>query len=224
MKISEKLKAHDHAVAWQGKSRVPKWTPNAAWTAPVLRVECVGIDGEIDQEQLPKPVGVRVVHGRARGASVHLFIVRTLGYLRELGTTSPSQQVCDLIFVVGMGLPVIGASTWRMAGGDPKKLSPTQVIFHKAASAVKDVVFRYKGDFRMDNTEVMRALEKCTGLPGSKWALQLDKSTPGMPMAAPRKETTELVEITSLASLGDWIIQARVLHKWGCRGWSLRPA
>ena len=203
-----------------GKARVPRWTPNAAWKAPELRVERVAVDDDIDTDRLPELApGVRVILGRARGEQMDLLVVGAMGYLRELGPR-PSQQLCDLIFLVGRGVPLISASTWRAVGGEPRKLASPHVVFHKAASELKKVVFRYKGDFRMDNPEVMRALDKCGQLPRSKWKVQLDKSKPGTPMAAPPSDT-ELVEITSLASLGNWIINARVLQKWGCRGFGV---
>ena len=114
-------------MAWHNKPRVPKWTPNAAWKPPELHVDRVGIDDEIDKDRLPL-TKVRVVLGLARGEGMDLLVVNGMGYLRELGTR-PRQQVCDLIFVVGRGLPVIGASTWRIVMGEPKKLSSTQIIF-----------------------------------------------------------------------------------------------
>jgi hypothetical protein len=212
------LKIHDREVAFMGRARVPKWVPNAAWKAPGLLVERVAIDEDIDKDRLP-PAQVSAVLGRARGERMDLLVVGAMGYLRELGLR-PSQQLCDLIFLVGRGLPVIGASTWRAVGGEPKKLASSQVVFHKAAAELKKVVFRYKGDFRMDNAEVMRALDKVAELPKSKWKVQLDKSKPGTPMAAPPSDT-ELVDIKSVASLGDWIINARVLQKWGCRGFGV---
>jgi hypothetical protein len=229
-KKSETLKTHDREVAFEGKARVPKWTPNAAWKAPKLHVERVSIDEDIDKDRLP-PTKVVVLLGRARGERMDLFVVGAMWYLRELGPR-PSQQVCDLIFLVGRGLPVIGASTWRAVRGDPTKLASAQVVFHKAVATQeirpgrvaaggrkKEVLFRYKGAFRMDNPEVMRALDKCAALPRSMWRVQCDNST-CTPMAAPPKNT-ELVEITSLASLGKWIIEARVLQKWGCRGFGV---
>jgi len=182
--ITDRLKTHDHATAFMGKARVPKWTPNPAWKAPELRIQRVAIDNNIDKDRLPEAQGVRVILGRARGEQMDLLVVGTMGYVRELGP-GPSQQVCDLIFLVGRGMPLIGASTWRAVGGDPEKLTSTQVVYHKAASELNKVVFRYKGDFRMDNPEVMRALDKCAELPKSKWKVQLDKSKPGTPMAAP---------------------------------------
>ena len=81
-------------------------------------------------------------------------------------------------------------------------------------------MFRHKGDFPMDHPEVFRALVNCAALPGSKWKLQLDKESPGMPVAAP-PDDTELVEMTTLASLGEWVINARVLQKFGCRGFGV---
>jgi len=220
-KISRKSKAHDRAVAWMHHPRVPKWKAKAAWKAPRLHIERVAIDDDIDKTRLP-PTEAPVILGRARGERMDLLIVGAMGYLHKLGANA-SQQLCDLIFVVGKGLPVIGASTWRAVGGDPKKLASEQVVFHKAASQVKVVVFQYTGNFRMENPEVMRALDTCAAWPKSKWKVQF-KSGPqaGMPLAAPAHDTdSELVEITSLASLGHWIINARVLQKWGCKGFGV---
>ena len=46
------------------------------------------------------------------------------------------------------------------------------------------------------------------------------KGSPGMPVAALPGDT-QLVELTTLASLGKWIISARVLQKFGCRGFQV---
>lgn len=207
-------------MAFLGQSRIPKWIPNRAWKAPELRVERVVIDGAIDPHALPPLArGVRALLGYARGELADLLVVGSMGYLRELGPT-PCQQLCDWIFVVGRGVPVIAASTWRAVGGEPKKLYSSQVVFHKAASELKDVVFRHTPEFRSDNVSVMWALDKIAALPNSKWRVSVDKSRPGMPMPAPAKGT-ELVEIDGLASLGDWILKARVLQRWGCRGFGV---
>ena len=180
------------------------------------------IDGNIDPPALPPLAqGVRALLGYARGELADLVVVHSMGYLRELGPT-PCQQLCDLIFAVGRGLPVIAASTWRAVGGDPRKLCPAQVVFHKAASEVNDVMFRHRPEFRIDNASVMWALDKVAALPKSKWRVSVDKSRPGRPMP-PVAVGTELVQIDSLASLGDWILKARVLQRWGCRGFGVKP-
>jgi len=223
-KITQDQQTHDHAVAFQNESRVPKWINKAAWTEPALNIQRVAIQGDISQDiQAP---GVRLVLGRSRGATMDLLIVGDMSYLREMGT-EPSQQVCDLIFVVGRGLPVIGSSTWRAVGGNPSKLTASQIVFHKAPTAdkrrnrqFKKVLFRYSEDFKLDHLEVWQALVKCSQMPGSKWKVQLDKGSPGMPVAA-LPDDTQLVELTTLASLGKWIISARVLQKFGCRGFQV---
>lgn len=208
-------------MAFLGKARVPKWVPKKAWKAPELRINRVTIDDNISRDSLPQLApGVRAILGYARCERADLVVVGAMWYLRALGPT-PRQQLCDLIFVVGKGLPVISASTWKAVQGDPKKLASTQVVFHRAASELKKVIFRYKGDFRMENPEVMRALHQCTESPASKWKTQLDNSRPGTPMAAPPADT-ELIEITSLASLGEWIMKSRVLQNWGCRGFGVK--
>ena len=225
--ITQKQVSQDHAVAFFGKPRIPEWKEKVALKAPSsvvkhqLNIEKVAFDGDIDHSQLPQAGGVRILHGRQRGQQMDLFIVQSMSYMLEINEASPIQQVCDLIFVVGRGLPVITGSTWKALGGVPRKLAFSQAVCHQAATRLGKVLFRHKGEFRMEHPEVMRALDNCAELPGSKWKVQLDRSKPGKDMEGPPSDT-EVVELSDVKSLGHWVIQARMLEKWGCRGFVVR--
>lgn len=213
-KISDDKKYADSARAWRGGPQFPKWKPVRPWKATQLAVKRIAIDTSISRANFPALArGLEEVQGPQRCLRARLLILGSMQYLQEFATTGMKQQLCDLIFVIGLGLPVVAATTWRTVGADPTKLDHTQVVFHQPATKIKKKVFRYKRDFKLDHPEVLQALFACGELPGSLWRCQLDKGQP----LAPLPKDTELIEVRDLASLGGEILKARALEKGGCR-------
>jgi len=212
-KISEDKKQAEQAKGW-GAGGFPRWKPKPAWKSLNIAVNCVAIDASIRRADLPALApGLAEVHGTRRCAQAPLLVVGCMQYMREVGTAPGTQHICDLIYVIGTGLPVIAASTWKIVGGDPKKLTHGTVMYHCRATKIKKKVFRYKRAFAVDHPEVLRALLICQRLPQSMWQCQLST---GRPLAA-LPEGTQLIEVSDLASLGREIIKARALEKGGCR-------
>ena len=142
-------KITDTKAAWDQTighiAGAPRWTARLPWKTPALAVHHVAIDLYIPRPDLPALVGVAEYCGPQRCSGADLLIVGCMNYMQGLprcvvsidGQRSRMVQACDIILVIGLGLPVIAASSWRIAGGNPKNLNNASVIFHKAAATIK---------------------------------------------------------------------------------------
>jgi hypothetical protein len=99
--------------------------------------------------------------------------------------------------VLAMGVPVVTASTWAVAGGDPKKLRPTCVIHHAPAARAKAREFVYTPQFAENLLDVLNALRDCVAFSKSVWNVK-----PLTPNPQPLAGGVERIQLTSLASLG----------------------
>jgi len=212
-KISQDKQGVERVKALGGP-QFPKWQPRPAWKAITLRANRVAFDASIERADFPAlGPALEEVQGSRRCAQAQLLIVGCMQYLRELAAVPGKQHLCDLIYVIGRGVPVITGSTWKMVEGDLANVPQKSVVFHRPAAIITKKLFRYKREFVWDHAEVLQALRFCAELPKSSWQVQLDK---GKPLAAVPKDT-ELIEVSDVASLGRVIIKARALEKGGCR-------
>ena len=195
--------------------RFPKWKSNPALPpAPRLGdVANVAVDPDIPRQDLPAlPGGLQALIGIRRCARANLFIIASMRKLQTFAASASKQQLVDLLYVIAMGVPAVTASTWQVAGGDPKKLRPTCVIYHAPAARATAREFVYTPQFAAEHLDVLNALRDCAALSKSVWNIK-----PLTPNPQPLAGGVERIQVTSLASLGQGILKARVLERWGCR-------
>ena len=102
--------------------------------------------------------------------------------MARLHTCGPDdwEQLCDLICIIGLGLPVVVASTWRIAGGQPSNLRAhaSGITSHAPASQIKPRTFSFGRQLEKDHPDLHFAIFHCTQLPKSKWKLKEDSDQP----------------------------------------------
>ena len=120
------------------------------------------------------------------------------------------EHLCDLIYTIGLGLPVVVASTWRIAGGLPSKLAAqaSGITLHAPAALQKPCTFMLDKRRVDAHPELDFALRHCSQRPKSKWNVCLDK---GQPLAA------HGVRAATISSLSKAIFKQRALHADSCR-------
>jgi hypothetical protein len=90
-----------------------------------------------------------------------LMVVPSMASLR---TCAPDdrEHLCDLIYIVGLGFPVVVASTWRIAGGRPSKLAAqaSGITLHSPAM-LKPCTFMLDPQLKASHPELNFALWHC---------------------------------------------------------------
>ena len=147
-----------------------------------------------------------------------LFI---LGSPRPLHQCDPNDwhHCCDLIYTVGLGVPVLLASKWREIGGNPAKLTTQTegLITHRPAiTSGAPCNFVLTRAFKSDYPELHFALEHCAYQPKSQW---------NVCVASQRREPTPIdLHVTSISELAAAILKRRKLGAAGGRGYALEAS
>jgi hypothetical protein len=116
---------------------MPKWKAAPAWKASgamekIRDVTKIAVDAKI--QTLPA-TQCTIKEGSRRLMSpqnAELMIVLNAARLHACGVFD-WQHLCDLIYIIGAGLPVVCASAWRLAGGRPSNLVFGQEHFFACA-------------------------------------------------------------------------------------------
>jgi hypothetical protein len=175
----------------------------------------IAVDDGIPAKELPAIGGshLTVMKGlrRMNKCNAQLMVFRSMAQLHTCGRCD-RQHLCDLIYIIGLGVPVVVASTWRMTGGDPKKLADraSGIAIHLPASE-DQFTFMLEKNFATSEEEVVVALAHCARQPKSKWRVITDK---GRPLAG------NGVKVASIAELAAAVVKLRKLHRGGCRGYA----
>jgi len=145
-----------------------------------------------------------------------------VGSAARLHACSPGdwEHLCDLIYIVGLGKPVVVASTWRMAAGSPSRLVAHAggITWHAPAALRKTCHFILKRELVNDHKELIIALGHCEKQPKSKWTVVLDK---GQPLAAKANS----VRASSISELATAVLKLKTFHEDSCRrGYALSLA
>ena len=174
----------------------------------------IAVDDGIPATDLPDIDSdrIRVFKGprRMHKCNAQLMVFRSMAQLHTCGPLD-RQHLCDLIYIIGLGVPVVVASTWRMTGGNPAKLAEraSGIVIH--LPALEDqFTFMMERDFATSEPELVVALGHCAEQPKSKWRVIRDK---GRPLAA------KGAKVSSIAQLAAVVMKLRKLHRGGCRGY-----
>ena len=209
------------ALTGGAPSKFPKWKNIPAWKAPDV-VESfawmhrIAVDDGIPATDLPDIDSSRitVLRGprRMHKCNAQLMVFRSMAQLHTCGPLD-RQHLCDLIYIIGLGVPVVVASTWRMTGGNPAKLADraSGIVIH--LPALEDqFTFMLERNFANseEGSELVVALGHCAKQPNSKWRVYVDS---GRPLAA------KGAKVSSIAQLAAVVMKLRKLHRGGCRGY-----
>ena len=201
----------------------PKWKPIPAWKASgaiekLMDVRKIAVDAKILARDLPA-TPCTIVQGNRRLMSPQNASLMVVGHAARLHTCGSSDldHLCDLIFIIGLGLPVVLAATWKVAGGHPSRLAALGCGFflHASAAKKKPCTFMLGRFLRNAHPEVKFALQHCAEQTKSKWTVVADK---GQPLAA------NGVRVDSTSQLAAAILKLRTLEADGSRGYSLGPS
>lgn len=144
-----------------------------------------------------------------------LMIVKSAARLHECAS-SDWAHLCDLIYVIGLGLPAVDAPTWKAAVGAPRRLAGQGrvggIFLHAPAATKTPCKFVLSPLLIEAHPELRLALQHCAGQPNSKWKVVKDK---GQPLAA------NDVRAASVRQLADAILNLRTLLVDGCRGYKV---
>jgi hypothetical protein len=202
---------------------LPKWKAEGAWKPSgaiqkLKDVKKIAVDTQVHERNLPA-TACTIVQGNRRlmkPQNASLMIIASADRLHTCGS-SDCAHLCDLIFIIGLGLPVALASTWRTAGGHPSRLPAKDPGLFLHASAAKKKPFTFMlGSFLADTyPELGFALWQCTKQDKSQWKVIKDK---GQRLATP------FVRADSIKQLAAAIFKLRTLEEDGCRGYAFGAA
>ena len=203
--------------------KLPKWKASPAWRASgaaenLRYVRKIAVDAQLSASDLPS-TACKICQGprRLMAANASLMVV---GSAARLHTCSSSdwEHLCDLIYIVGLGLPVVVASTWRIAAGCPCRLvaHASGITWHASAAIRKPCNFILDKALVAAHEELIHALGYCQKQPKSKWTVELDK---GQPLAA------NGVRASSIRELATAVLKLKTFHEDSCRrGYALSRA
>lgn len=201
-------------------AKFPKWKANPAWKNPgsiegLKYVTKIAVDEGIPAEDLPAIGGRLTIQRGSRrlfSTNARLMVIRSMAHLH---TCAPGDwaHLCDLIYIVGLGVPVVVASTWRIAGGDPSRLAAhASGIASHAPALLTPCTFLLDRGLDAEHPELRFALEHCANRPKSKWKVFLDRR---QPLAA------DVVKAATIRQLAAAIFKLRTLHADGSRGYAV---
>jgi hypothetical protein len=200
--------------------KMPKVTTRPAWKPSGARqllrdVEKVAVDTQI--RDLPAtPCTIKTGCRRLMcPQNASLMVVASTARLHACGPFD-CQHLCDLIYIIGLGLPAVLASTWRSAGGRPAKLEQAKGLFlHARAAKLKPCTFLLGSSLKEEHPELRFALQHCAQPADSKWTVLTDR---GQPLAA------NFVRVGTLSQLAAAILKLTTLKADGCRGYEISGA
>ena len=182
-----------------------------------MDVHKIAVDAKILARDLPA-TPCTIVQGNRRLMSPQNASLMVVGHAARLHACGSSDldHLCDLIFIIGLGLPVVLAATWKVAGGHASRLAALGCGFfwHASAAKKKPCIFMLGRLLRNAHPEVKFALQHCAEQTKSKWTVVADKS---QPLAA------NGVRVESTSQLAAAILKLRTLEADGSRGYSLGP-
>jgi hypothetical protein len=202
--------------------KLPKWKASPAWQASgamemVGFVRKVAVDAQIPGRDLPD-TDCEVERGSRRLMSPQNASLMVIASADRLHACGPSgwEHLCDLIYIIGLGLPAVLASTWRSARGRPANLVNGKGIFlHAPAATRKKCTFLLSSSLVDEHPDLNVALQHCAQLPQSKWKIKKDR---GQPLAA------NFCRVGTISQLAAAILKLRTLAADGSRGYGLSPA
>ncbi len=195
---------------------MPAWKDSGA-RGKLELVRKIAVDPQIPPTELPDTT-CEQYKGPKRLMSPQNANLMVVGSAARLHSCGPSarQHLCDLIYIIGLGLPVVVASTWRIAGGDTSRLAAqaSGIFLHASAAKNKVCTFMLVKVLVDEHPYLREALQYCAAQPQSQWKVVLDK---GRPLAANQ------VRATTISELATAILQLRTLEEDGCRVYALGP-
>jgi len=202
-------------------SQLPKWKAVPPWKDSGVMEELrwvrrIAVDRGIPARELPANGGTeitvctgprRMVRGNAQ-----LMVFRSMAQLHKC-PPDDWEHLCDLIYIIGLGLPVVVASTWRMADGDPSQLAA-----RASGIAIHQPALENPYTFMLDRAlarrcpELSEALGHCARQARSRWKVLADT---GRPLGA-NVPGTRAATINQLAAA---VLKLRKMHAGACRGY-----
>jgi hypothetical protein len=190
-----------------------KWKSRPAWKAPggirqLQYISRVAFDSDTSRPSS----GVTVCTGPRRCMTGNAQLM-VLGSMKTLHYYHDNEaHLCDLIYIIGLGLPTVVASTWAKATGAPGNLNAKHVCFHVPAIS-QARVFQYTQAFAEVYAEVIQALGHCADRPKSKWKVQRDSH--------PARAGDVVVKVANLGELAKEIMKLRKLEEGALRGYRI---
>ena len=149
---------------------------------------------------------------RLMAINAGLMVIGTMAGLHKCASDD-WKHLCDLIYIIGLGKPVVVASTWKMTGGDPSRLAAqaSGIVSHAPAALRKPCTFALSPGLVDEHPELRFALRHCADRPKSRWKVCLDR---GQPLAA------DGVKVATIKALAGAIFKLRALNADGCHGYA----
>ena len=217
----------DKFPKWSAKiARQPKTARKVSGSGALEKlsdVRKIAVDSQIHVRDLPATT-CTICKGNRRLMSpqnASLMVVGSTAWLHTCGS-SDWEHLCDLIYIIGLGLPVVMASTWRIAGGDPSRLvsQASGVFFHAPAATQKACTFMLGKQLADAHPNLMAALRHCAKHPNSKWAAKIVKDIgKGQPLAANHVRANDVSQLAAavikLRTLGaNWQLPSSTLESF----------
>ena len=170
-KLTAKKKVQNHLLLQGRRGNFPKFKPRlAAQSCPQLpavsRISFVG-----NCQDPTASAACTIMSGSNRCSRSNLVVVSDMAVLHR---PACARSLADVIYIAGLGLPVITEASWMLAAKIPHKLSRESVIQHAALARDTAVIFRLSQNFRLRYPSLADALAHCAdkggvGKTASKW-------------------------------------------------------
>lgn len=214
----------DSAYTRGRPEKLPKWKDLPAWKASVgydnLRfVRKIAVDRQIHGSDLPATsCGLETGDRRLQTLNATLMVVAGVSRLHYCAGTD-WKHLCDLIFVIGLGLPVVVGSAWLAAAGQPARLAAQGrggggIFLHAPAAQTKPCKLVLGRALVEAHPGLQFALQHCAEQAGSKWTVVKD-TVAGRALAANQ------VRATSISQLAAAILPLRTLQADSSRRYKL---
>jgi hypothetical protein len=188
----------------------PKFTPRRAAKearsiAHVSRVCFLG-DCKTSQPLAAKP-GTEVVTGAKRCHQAQMVVVDEMSTLHAC---DDDDMLTHLLYIAGLGKPVVTEASWLLAERTPRALNRRSVVHHVSLALSVQRIFRCTAAFTSNFPGAFRALKVCAALDDSKWKLM----SPGQPLAAASRKL--VTEVDGVAPLATWLQkETRIVNSLG---------
>ena len=149
----------------------------------------------------------RILTGPIAPRDAQLSVVKSFVDLIDLSTTS---WVAHMVYIVGLGRPVVDARAWRRAKGRPSDLLPDDIVYHKPRALEAKANIAFAQTLKNSEDQLYKAFRYVSKVEGSKWNVQTALSA-----------SRDCSIFASTGEVKSWILDQRVCRNFRFSlGWS----
>lgn len=173
----------------------------AAKEAPsIAHVHRVCFLGNCGNQAVAANSGCEVCVGARRCRQAQMVVVDEMS---SLHACADAAMLTHLIYIAGLGRPVVTEASWELAERRPSTLQSCSVVHHVPLALTVQRWFCCTAAFKQNFPGVVLALKACVELNKSKWKF----TEPGQPLAANLR--SQVTQVDAVAPLATWLQNER---------------